>query len=360
MLLPLSLLLLNHALQQRDDARESAEMDQTRMARDADMAHAAAAQAQAEAALTVEGDILGAARFADSTLLRDGPGGCSVLSGALPPSAALGTFRERAVNLLLLETKAAKWYKEVLPCVHTFFEQLGSRLQARCGAAYISTNNNSSSSSSSSSGSTAAAAAAAAVAEAQLVEAAAALTTEVTALTEVLFRMPEGGSILQRIVHAASVLVLSASVHTQASKSSRVGDAPTRSIACCQRPQCCSAAVVRCVSALYAQYCTYHVPGSVATRYFVHSLCVHMMMTAYCLQSGTADAAAVTTAAAATHRGVPREFLDCARASQLEEDGLEEVQVDAVASPPGSGASSSSSKASGSAAKAAVVVIEVD
>jgi hypothetical protein len=49
------------------------------MARDADMAHAAAAQAQAEAALTVEGDILGAARFADSTLLRDGPGGCSVL-----------------------------------------------------------------------------------------------------------------------------------------------------------------------------------------------------------------------------------------------------------------------------------------
>jgi hypothetical protein len=113
-------------------------------------------------------------------------------SGALPPSAALGTFRERAVNLLLLETKAAKWYKEVLPCVHTFFEQLGSRLQARCGAAYTSTS--SSSSSSSSSASTVAAAAAAAVAaEAQLAEAAAALTTEVTALTEVLFRMPEGG-----------------------------------------------------------------------------------------------------------------------------------------------------------------------
>jgi hypothetical protein len=113
-------------------------------------------------------------------------------SGALPPSAVLGTFRERAVNLLLLETKAAKWYKEVLACVHTFFEQLGSRLQARCGAAYTSssssTSNNSSSSSSAST-----AAAAAAVAEAQLVEAAAALTTEVTALTEVLFRMPEGG-----------------------------------------------------------------------------------------------------------------------------------------------------------------------
>jgi hypothetical protein len=84
-------------------------------------------------------------------------------------------------------------------------------------------------------------------------------------------------------------------------------------------------------------------------------------MTACCLQSGTADATAVTTTATTVmHRGVPREFLDCARASQLEEDGLEEVQLDTVASPPGSGASSSSSKASGSAAKAAVVVIEVD
>jgi hypothetical protein len=111
-------------------------------------------------------------------------------SGALPPSAALGTFRERAVNLLLLETKAAKWYKEVLPCVHTFFEQLGSRLQARCGAAYTSSSSSRSSSSSSSSKTSTAAAA---VVEAQLVEAVAALTTEVTALTEVLFRMPEGG-----------------------------------------------------------------------------------------------------------------------------------------------------------------------
>jgi type II secretory pathway pseudopilin PulG len=79
LLLLLLLFVLPYALQQRDDARESVEMDQTRMARDADMAHAAAAQAQAEAALTVEGDILGAARFADSTLLRDGPEGCSVL-----------------------------------------------------------------------------------------------------------------------------------------------------------------------------------------------------------------------------------------------------------------------------------------
>jgi hypothetical protein len=80
LLLILPLLMPTAAtLQQRDDARESMEMDQTRMARDADMQHAAAAQAQAEAALTVEGDILGAARFAESTLLRDGPGGCSVL-----------------------------------------------------------------------------------------------------------------------------------------------------------------------------------------------------------------------------------------------------------------------------------------
>jgi hypothetical protein len=116
-------------------------------------------------------------------------------NGTLPTSAALGTFRERAVNLLLLETKAAKWYKEVLPCVHTFFEQLGSRLQARCGAAYTSTNNSSSSSSSSSgsNSSSSSASSAAAVAEAQLAEAAAALSSEVTALTEVLFRMPEGG-----------------------------------------------------------------------------------------------------------------------------------------------------------------------
>jgi hypothetical protein len=84
-------------------------------------------------------------------------------------------------------------------------------------------------------------------------------------------------------------------------------------------------------------------------------------MTACCLQRGTADAIAVTTATTIViHRGVPREFLDCARASQLEEDGLEEVQVNEVTSPLGSGASSSSSKASGPAAKAAVVVIEVD
>jgi hypothetical protein len=60
-------------------------------------------------------------------------------------------------------------------------------------------------------------------------------------------------------------------------------------------------------------------------------------------------------------RGVPREFLDCARASQLEEDGLEEVQVHEVEHQPGSGANGSSTgKASSSAARAGVVVIEVD
>jgi hypothetical protein len=132
--------------------------------------------------------------------------------GVLPPSSTLGVFRERAVHLLLLEAKAAKWYREVLPCVHTFFERLGSRLQDCCNAACChnttpsattNSSNSSCSSGSGSNGSSTVATAAAAAAEEQLAIATAAISTEVKALREVLFRMPEGGRSATSYFHAA-------------------------------------------------------------------------------------------------------------------------------------------------------------